>query len=110
MPMLLMTATPREMPRSLTVLADPDAPPVVPGGAELTTRSVVRPRRQGLFGCGQREGVFRADLPVSWLLAVTHLAMNAAAEEVTAGRIEHAEAAGLIVGTLLPAFTVSEGR
>ena len=67
-------------------------------------------RMQSLFERGQREGVFRADLPVSWLLAVTHLAMNAAAEEVTAGRIEHAEAAGLIVGTLLPAFTVSEGR
>lgn len=67
-------------------------------------------RMQGLFERGQHEGVFRADLPVSWLLAVTHLTMNAAAEEVTSGRIERDEAADLIVGTLLPAFTVFEGR
>lgn len=67
-------------------------------------------RMQGLFERGQREGVFRSDLPVSWLLAVTHLAMNAAAEEVTSGRVERGEAAGLIVGTLLPAFTTTDER
>ena len=41
MPTLPMTATPSEMPRSLTVVANPDAPPALFGGTELTTRSVV---------------------------------------------------------------------
>ncbi|MEV4336759.1 hypothetical protein [Streptomyces sp. NPDC049590] len=36
-----MTATPSEMPRSLTVDASPPAAPAFSGGTEPTTRSVV---------------------------------------------------------------------
>ncbi|OLT13911.1 TetR family transcriptional regulator [Actinomadura sp. CNU-125] len=61
-------------------------------------------RMRGLVERGQREGVFRADLSVAWLLAVTHLTMNAAAEEVTAGRLESDDAARVIVTTLQSAF------
>src|SRR5699024_4346974 len=71
---------------------------------------VAEGRMQGLFERGQREGFFRADLPVSWMLAVTHLAMNAAAAEVTAGRIARKDAAELIIGTLLPAFSATKRR
>lgn len=61
-------------------------------------------RMRGLLERGQEEGAFRADLPVSWLLAVTHLTMTAAAEEATAGRLEADDAARAITSTLLPAF------
>ena len=95
-----------ERVRSVLVVAQRE----LPAARIREMHEVAEGRMQGLFERGQREGVFRADLPVSWLLTVTHLAMTAAAEEVTAGRIEHAEAADLIVGTLLPAFTVPKGH
>lgn len=95
-----------ERVRSVLVVAQRE----LPSARIREMHEVAEGRMQGLFERGQREGVFRAELPVSWLLVVTHLAMNAAAEEVTAGRIERRDAADLIIGTLLPAFTVSEGR
>lgn len=39
--MLPISAMPSEMPRSLAVVASPDAPPAFSGGTEPTTRSVV---------------------------------------------------------------------
>jgi len=64
-------------------------------------------RMRGLLERGQREGAIRTDLPVSWLLAVIHLTMNAAATEVTAGRLEADAAADIINDTLQPAFAVA---
>lgn len=61
-------------------------------------------RMRGLLERGQAEGVFRVDLPVSWLLATTHVVMNAAAEEITAGRLDAGTAPGFIDSTLQPAF------
>lgn len=95
-----------ERVRSVLVVAQRE----LPAARIREMHEVAEGRMQGLFERGQREGVFRPDLPVSWLLTVTHLAMNAAAEEVTAGRIERQDAADLIIGTLLPAFTVREMR
>ena len=57
-----------------------------------------------LLARGQREGAFRSDLPVSWLLATAHVVMNAAAEEITAGRLEAEDAAHFINAVLQPAF------
>ncbi|HJE77674.1 MAG TPA: TetR/AcrR family transcriptional regulator [Brevibacterium epidermidis] len=65
-------------------------------------------RMRGLLERGQREGAFRADLPVDWLLAVTHLTMNAAAEEVTAGQLDRDDAARVIVTTLHSAFAAND--
>ncbi|MFI9561045.1 TetR/AcrR family transcriptional regulator [Nonomuraea endophytica] len=70
---------------------------------ELHERSEARVRE--LLGRGQREGVFRADLPVSWLLAVTHLVMHGAADEIAAGRLDPGDASRVIRETLLGAFT-----
>lgn len=61
-------------------------------------------RMRGLFERGQRESAFRTDLPVSWLLATTHVVMNGAAEEISAGRLDAEDAAQLIDATLQPAF------
>ena len=62
-------------------------------------------RMRGLLLRGQREGAFRADLPVSWLLTTTHVVMNGAAEEVRTGRIDPDDAPWFIDAILLPAFT-----
>lgn len=64
----------------------------------------VEARVRALLERGQREGSFRSDLSVSWLLTTTHLVMHGAAEEVDAGRLAHDEAARYIRATLLAAF------
>lgn len=61
-------------------------------------------RVRGLLERGQREGAFRGDLSVGWLLATTHAVMNAAAYEVAAGRLSPEEAGPLIETTLRSAF------
>lgn len=62
-------------------------------------------RMRGLLERGQREGALRRDLPVSWLLATTHVVMNGAAEEVRADRLDPDDAPWFIDAILLPAFT-----
>ncbi|GFZ97023.1 TetR/AcrR family transcriptional regulator [Nesterenkonia alkaliphila] len=64
-------------------------------------------RMRGLLLRGQREGFFRADLPVSWLLTTTHVVMNGAAEEVRTGRLDADDAPWFIDAILLPAFAPS---
>lgn len=61
-------------------------------------------RMRRLLERGQAEKVFRDDLPVAWLLAVTHAVMNTAAEETTAKRLRRADAPRFINATLLEAF------
>ncbi|MEV0321627.1 TetR/AcrR family transcriptional regulator [Streptomyces sp. NPDC050658] len=53
---------------------------------------------------GQGEGVFRTDLPASWLVSVMHNVMHGAAQEVNAGRLRPDDAAGFIAATLIGAF------
>lgn len=62
-------------------------------------------RMRTLLERGQREGAFRADLPVTWLLATTHVVMNGAAEEVRSGRLNAEDAPWYIDAILMPAFT-----
>lgn len=61
-------------------------------------------RMRSLIEQGRSEHVFRTDLPVSWLLTVTHATMNAAAEEITAGRLATEDAASYIDAILRPAL------
>lgn len=65
-------------------------------------------RMRSLLLRGQREDAFRTDLPVTWLLTTTHVVMNAAAEEVRAGRLDAADAPWFIDAILLPAFTQTQ--
>ncbi len=67
-------------------------------------------RMRGLLLRGQREGAFRVDLPVSWLLTTTHVVMNGAAEEVRVGRLDPDDAPWFIDAILLPAFTEKGDR
>ncbi|MCT1515323.1 MULTISPECIES: TetR/AcrR family transcriptional regulator [Mycobacteriales] len=64
-------------------------------------------RMRALLERGQAEEVFRGDLSVDWLLAVTHAAMNAAAAESTAGRLRPADAPRFINATLAQAFAAT---
>jgi AcrR family transcriptional regulator len=89
--------------RAVLVVAQRELPPA--RIREMHEKAEARLR--GLVERGQSEGVFRVDMPVDWLLAVTHLTMNAAAEEVTAGRLDGDDAARVIVDTLRPAFTAN---
>ncbi|MGP5930541.1 TetR/AcrR family transcriptional regulator [Corynebacterium glyciniphilum] len=71
---------------------------------DLHTASEARMR--GLLERGQEEGVFRTDLPVSWLLTTVHVVMNGAAEEIAAGRLAEKDAPRYINAILGPAFAV----
>jgi len=54
---------------------------------------------------GQAEGVFRSDVPVSWLVVTMHHLMHAAADEIQADRLTAEDAPGYIARTVLAAFT-----
>jgi TetR/AcrR family transcriptional regulator, mexCD-oprJ operon repressor len=62
-------------------------------------------RLEALIRRGQKAGVFRSDLPVSWLVGVLHNVMHGAADEINAGRLNEADAPDLIVATILAAYT-----
>ncbi|MFC4376348.1 TetR/AcrR family transcriptional regulator [Nocardia halotolerans] len=53
---------------------------------------------------GRSAGVFRDDLPVSWMVAVYHSVTHTAATEISAGRLTDRNAATLITTTLLAAY------
>ena len=53
---------------------------------------------------GQREGVFRSDLPVVWHLAVLRAIVHAASASIQGGRLEESEAEAAMVTTALAAI------
>lgn len=62
-------------------------------------------RVETLVARGRAEGVFRSDLPITWLINVLHTTMHSAAEEIRAGRLTSDRAAHHITATVLAAFT-----
>lgn len=62
-------------------------------------------RIQSLVERGQRAGVFRTDLPKSWLVILSTRLMHAAAEDVAAGRLTSDQVPGVLATTLLGALT-----
>jgi TetR/AcrR family transcriptional regulator, mexCD-oprJ operon repressor len=66
----------------------------------------VKPARrvEDLIRRGQSEGVFRADLPASWLTSALHHLMKGAAVDVGSGRLESADAPRFISETVLAAY------
>jgi len=53
---------------------------------------------------GQKEGVFRSDLPVSWQLAVIRAIVHTASREIQGGRIPEAKAEATMISTILGAI------
>jgi TetR/AcrR family transcriptional regulator, mexCD-oprJ operon repressor len=62
-------------------------------------------RVASLIGRGQRAGVFRADLPVEWMVSLFYTVMHGAVSEIAAGRLSAQDAAHVINATLLAAYT-----
>ncbi|GIJ63306.1 TetR/AcrR family transcriptional regulator [Virgisporangium aurantiacum] len=62
-------------------------------------------RVRSLIERGRHDGVFRTDQPVDWLVTVFYTVLHGAAGEIGAGRLDQAEAAGLITATLLAAYS-----
>lgn len=61
-------------------------------------------RMESLFSRGQAEGLFRTDVPVSWMVTTLYALLHAADDEVAAGRLERSAAASLVTDTLQAAF------
>jgi AcrR family transcriptional regulator len=64
---------------------------------------------QPLIERGQKQGVFRSDLPVSWLLAVTRSIVHTASHEIRGGRLPDSEAEDVMISTVLGAIS-GDGR
>ena len=54
---------------------------------------------------GQKKGIFRSDLPVSWHLAMIRAIAHAASAEVRSGRITEAEAQPAMLSTVMNAIS-----
>jgi AcrR family transcriptional regulator len=67
-------------------------------------------RVRTIIARGQRDGVFRDDLPTSWLVTVFYSVLHSAAGEITAGRLRDRDAVEVITATLLSAYAPPEPR
>ncbi len=67
-------------------------------------------RIERLVERGRDEGVFRTDLPVSWLVGTLLTITHGAADEINGGRLAADDAADLITATVLAAFTAPGDR
>ena len=59
---------------------------------------------------GQKQGVFRSDVPVSWLLGVIRSIVHTASHEIRGGRIPESEAEPVMISTILGAIGGKDGR
>jgi AcrR family transcriptional regulator len=65
---------------------------------------------QPLIERGQRDGVFRRDLPVSWHLAVIRAIVHTASHEIQGGRISESEAEAAMLSTAIGAVSERQTR
>jgi TetR/AcrR family transcriptional repressor of mexCD-oprJ operon len=87
--------------RSLLIAAQHTLPP----GRIRDLHAEPADRMRRLIERGQADGVFRTDLPDSWLISVIQNVMHGAADEITAGRLKPNDAAGFVSATVLAALT-----
>jgi hypothetical protein len=57
---------------------------------------------------GQKKGIFRGDLPVSWHPAMVRAIVHAASAEVRSGRITEAEVEPAMLSTVMNALSPRE--
>ena len=65
-------------------------------------------RAEALIRRGQSEAAFRADLPPSWLVGVLYHLLKGAAADISAGRLDPADAPRFIVATVLAAYATTD--
>jgi AcrR family transcriptional regulator len=69
---------------------------VLPAGRLLQLHTNPAERVEQLLRRGQADGVFRSDLPITWLVSAVHYLLHGAAEERHAGRLDAADAAHIV--------------
>lgn len=57
-------------------------------------------RIEDLISRGQRDGAFRTDLPLTWLVNVIHHVLHGMVEEIRSGRVDPADAPRLATATI----------
>ena len=77
---------------------------VLPPGRIRELHAKPAQRVEELIHRGQAEGVFRTDLPASWLVSVLHHVLKGAAADISSGRLDPSDAPRFIVATVLAAF------
>jgi TetR/AcrR family transcriptional repressor of mexCD-oprJ operon len=109
-----LTGDPREVLRTLIqsgwlLMAEADAvleaaQAALPPGRIQELHAKLAQRLESLIARGQAEGVFRADLPASWMASVLHHIMKGAAVDVREGRLKKSDAPRFISETVLAAY------
>ncbi|NEE01084.1 TetR/AcrR family transcriptional regulator [Phytoactinopolyspora halotolerans] len=82
---------------------------VLPAGRMRELHAAPAERLNELIERGRRQGVFRTDLPVFWLINTVHYVLHGAAEEIRAGRLDSADAGRVIVATVQAIVAVPVG-
>jgi TetR/AcrR family transcriptional regulator, mexCD-oprJ operon repressor len=79
------------------------------GHAELRQRhSSVLATLEPLIQRGQADGTFRVDVPAAWHLSMVMALIHAASGELSAGRLNDADAGTALVATILGAVTAGQ--
>jgi AcrR family transcriptional regulator len=78
---------------------------VLPEGRLRQLHADAADRVERLIRRGQRDGVFRTDLPITWLVNVIQHVLHGAAEEVRTGRLRENEVPGIVTRTVLSILT-----
>jgi AcrR family transcriptional regulator len=73
---------------------------VLPEGRLRELHTGAADRVEQLIARGQRDGVFRTDLPVTWLVNAVQYILHGAAEEIRLGRLDPAAASGVVTATV----------
>ncbi|WP_243707714.1 TetR/AcrR family transcriptional regulator [Micromonospora sp. KC606] len=73
---------------------------VLPAGRLRELHTGAADRVEQLIRRGQEQGVFRTDLPITWLVNAVHYLLNGAAEETRLGRLDPASTADVVTATV----------
>jgi AcrR family transcriptional regulator len=78
---------------------------VLPAGRVREMHAEPVQRMAELIRRGQEQGVFRTDLPTTWLVSVAHYILHGAADEVRAGRLPPHDAADAVTKSIQSVLT-----
>ncbi|SDU77834.1 TetR/AcrR family transcriptional regulator [Jiangella alkaliphila] len=73
---------------------------VLPPGRVRQLHGAPAARLEELVRRGQRDGVFRTDLPIGWLVGAVHYLLKGAAEEERAGRLDAAAVPDIVAASV----------
>jgi AcrR family transcriptional regulator len=73
---------------------------VLPAGRLRELHAAPAERVEQLIRRGQDDGVFRTDLPITWLVSAVHHLLHAAADEENTGRLDRAEVGDVVTASV----------